>query len=650
MVLKQVRLIIGIFLISLFSPCLAGEVDPHKEYRVALVIGNSSYKDSPLKNPSNDAKDIADALQDLGFEVVFGTNLNKQQIRQKVSEFRPMLKKADVGFFYFAGHGLQYKGVNYLVPISYDINNESEITTEALATNSILKQMDNAGNAVNIVILDACRNNPFAGSYQVAKRNLKKPDISLMQNTLANVEVTRGLKRSSSTGLSRIDGPSGSLIAFATAPGNVAADGKGKNGLYTLHLLEYMNQPGLSIEHVFKKVRIGVMKDTSGKQIPWENSSLLGDFYFIEPDSSKDSSSSSLISTKKTNQGEINKLELEFWKSVEKSKSAALYSAYLKKYPQGYFVEIAQIKLDAMSTKTANKTSKEVQVSLTRENITIGKKVAANAKNKSQSQPIAIPGTSNNLFSENNFVNIKPGCFTMGSPFGEEARQNDELDHEVCINKSFMMGKYEVTQEQWKHIMGYNPAYFKGCGSNCPVERVSWNDVQEFISRLNRVSEKKYRLPTEAEWEYVARANTSSSTYTGNIEQQGSNNAPDLDEIAWYSGNSEALYKGGKYCDDWEDKQFQAIRCGTQEVGKKQPNLWGLYDMIGNVWELTEDWYGSYSSRVRHDPKGKQSGDLKVARGGNWADSLQQNRAAARYGFAVKERSNNLGFRLVVLD
>jgi len=126
----------------------------------------------------------------------------------------------------------------------------------------------------------------------------------------------------------------------------------------------------------------------------------------------------------------------------------------------------------------------------------------------------------------------------------------------------------------------------------------------------------------------------------------GGNNVSELDLIAWYSGNSGVKYKGGKYCEDWEDKQIEASRCGTKQVGLKEPNPWGFYDMIGNVWEWTNDRYGSYSSAQNKDPKGARKGPMRVTRGGNWTDSLEQNRAAARYGFGVRTKQNNIGFRL----
>ena len=221
------------------------------ERRVALVIGNSAYKDSPLLNPVNDARDLAAALREFGFEVIFGENLSLEQMERNIRVFGEKIRNGGVGLFYYAGHGIQVRGSNYLIPAGATINIEEEIKYRSVDVGLVLAQMEDARNRLNIVILDACRNNPFARSF-----------------------------RSQQTGLASIDAPSGTLIAYATAPGSVASDGTGKNGLYTQELLKYMRIPEISIEQVFKRVRIAVREKTQGTQTPWESSSLVGDFYF----------------------------------------------------------------------------------------------------------------------------------------------------------------------------------------------------------------------------------------------------------------------------------------------------------------------------------------------------------------------------------
>ena len=237
--------------------------------------------------------------------------------------------------------------------------------------------------------------------------------------------------------------------------------------------------------------------------------------------------------------------------------------------------------------------------------------------------------------------------FEMGSPAGEAGRDDDETLHRVTISQPFYIGKYEVTQAQWQAVMGDNPSRFTNCGESCPVEQVSWKDVQEFIRRLNGwEGVRTYRLPTEAEWEYAARAGTSTAVYTGDLTIRGKNNAPVLDEIAWYGGNSGVLYSGGSDCSDWEEKQYASSRCGPQPVGRNLPNGYGLYDMIGNVWEWVGDRYGEYSSGPVTDPQGPSTGAARVLRGGGWYHYARACRAAYRVRGAPGRRHLILGFRL----
>jgi quercetin dioxygenase-like cupin family protein len=220
--------------------------------RIALVIGNGAYTSAPpLKNPPNDAREMARALRELGFDVTSGINVNQKEMKRLVRELGQKLKSGGSGLFYYAGHGVQSKGRNFLIPVDADIQSEAEVEDSAVDVSLVLNYMDDAQNGLNIVILDACRNNPFARSF-----------------------------RSASGGLAQVDAPTGTLIAYATAPGRVASDGQGQNGLYTFELLKQMRVPGQSVTDMFMHVRAEVMKQTAGKQVPWEASSLVGNFYF----------------------------------------------------------------------------------------------------------------------------------------------------------------------------------------------------------------------------------------------------------------------------------------------------------------------------------------------------------------------------------
>ena len=226
-----------------------------KENRYALVIGNNRYKDAPLNNPVNDARDIASVLEKLDFEVSLKENAGIREMEKAIRTFGKKIRKGGVGLFYFSGHGLQLNGENFLIPIDADIQEEFDIKYEAVNAGKLLDMMYDSENKLNIVILDACRNNPF------------------------DSKGYKGIPFSS--GLARMDAPYGTLIAYATSPGDVASDGSGKNSIYTKYLLKYISVKGLTVEQVFKKVRNSVMKESNKKQVPWESTSLTGgDFCF----------------------------------------------------------------------------------------------------------------------------------------------------------------------------------------------------------------------------------------------------------------------------------------------------------------------------------------------------------------------------------
>ncbi len=251
----------------------------------------------------------------------------------------------------------------------------------------------------------------------------------------------------------------------------------------------------------------------------------------------------------------------------------------------------------------------------TTETITITKDKTLTKELKLKKGATAGQTITNSIGME--FVLIPAGTFQMGS---NDGRRDENPVHSVTISQPFYMGKYEVTQKEWKAVMGTNPSYFEG--DNLPVEQVSWNDVQEFIKKLNqKEGGNKYRLPTEAEWEYAARAGSSTTWHFGDNESQ-------LGEYAWYDKNS-----GNK----------------THPVGEKKPNGFGLYDMHGNVWEWVQDWYGSgyYSNSPRTDPKGPNSGYDKVLRGGSWYGKSESTRSALRIYEVPKFWLIGFGFRLV---
>lgn len=238
-----------ICLLFLFSGPAYGLSDT----RTALVIGNSKYKTSPLANPANDASDISKNLEECGFQVIKCIDADQRTMEMAIDEFYNKLKKAKIGLFYYAGHGIQFKSDNYLIPVDANIKSESDIKFEAVNAGRILGKMTDAGNDLNIIILDACRDNPFKRAF-----------------------------RSTNQGLMKMEAPRGSILVYSTAPGSLAADGAGRNGLFTSYFLKNMMTPDITIEKVLKITRKSVYHQTKGDQVPWASSSLMGDFFFIE--------------------------------------------------------------------------------------------------------------------------------------------------------------------------------------------------------------------------------------------------------------------------------------------------------------------------------------------------------------------------------
>ncbi|GBL15156.1 Ycf53-like protein [Microcystis aeruginosa NIES-1211] len=223
-----------------------------QQQRIALVIGNANYTVGKLKTPLNDATDMANALKELGFEVILLKDSSKRQMDDALDQFTTRINQGYVGLFYYAGHGMEVEGENYLIPVNAQIKYEKDVEYESMPLGKILGRMEDAGNRINIVILDACRDNPFRKFWRSSSRGLTAP----------------------------LQAVSGTLIAFATAPGKVASDGTGRNGLFTSYLLKYIKTPNMEVDLMLRKVRSDVAKDTNDYQVPWTSSSLIGEFAF----------------------------------------------------------------------------------------------------------------------------------------------------------------------------------------------------------------------------------------------------------------------------------------------------------------------------------------------------------------------------------
>jgi len=559
--MKKFLLFIAVSLCAMLSQA------QQTESRVALVIGNSAYKTSPLKNPVNDAADMSARLKGFGFTVIERNNLTTKQIGSTLREFRSKLTPGSVALVFYAGHGVTIKGKNYLPAVDAEINGEEDVPNQSLGTEQIMDVLAEAKTRLNLVFLDACRDNPYARSF-----------------------------RSTSRGLSRESAPSGTLISFATKPGSVAADGTGRNGLYTSVLLEQIKNSGQPIEQVLKKVVTGVRTASKNQQEPWMEGSIEGDFCF-------GGCGQTAVSQVPAELTESQK-EDNFWNDAKAAGNVKAFEAYLEKYPSSRYSTLAKANIERLSNKPTTSITASTQT----------------------------PNSSLNKFKDCDecpeMVVIPVGSFLMGSPPDSEkepfsnvkpvkiGEDNEKPQHRVNI-QSFLIGKFEITQGQWYALMGNNPSSNKG--RTLPVENVSWDDAQLFVQKLSQKTGKKYRLPSEAEWEYSARGGSTTTYPWGNSDSE-------LHVYAW----------------------FKAIANATNPVGLKTPNQFGLHDMLGNVWEWTQDcWNANYNdSPTDGSAWVKGNCSLRVLRGGSWIYAPLDLRSASRNRSAIAGRLSSNGFRV----
>lgn len=316
------RLVILVVMAAVFvrSADQAGAVD-----RIALVIGNSQYTHTQtLSNPENDAKLMASVLRQRGFQVLEHRNLGFKEMKRAIKAYTSKLEalgKETVGLIFYAGHGVQSAGINYLIPVDAKIDKEGDVEIEAISSQALLSGLRFAGNKLNIIILDACRNNPYRGTFRSAAR-----------------------------GFARMDAPVGSLVAFSTAPGTVAADGDGLNSPYTRALASAMAEPGLKIEDVFKQVRSTVYSQTAGNQVPWESSSIFGDFYFT-PDGNKTGEAKADLSQNPA---------ATAWSLTKDTSSPAVLRAFIERFSDSVYATLSKARLAELERmKTAALTTSQ---------------------------------------------------------------------------------------------------------------------------------------------------------------------------------------------------------------------------------------------------------------------------------------------------
>ncbi|MDP1613806.1 MAG: SUMF1/EgtB/PvdO family nonheme iron enzyme [Sulfuritalea sp.] len=550
---------IGIFMLALAMPAQAA--------RQALVIGNDSYAEAPkLKNARADARAVAQVLERAGFRVTMKLDSDEKGLKAAMREFKSRISGGDEVVFYFSGHGVQLGAANYLLPVDIHGDGEEQVKDESLALHRVLDDLQERRPRFSLAIVDACRDNPFA-------------------------QAGRSI---GGRGLAPVDPAKGQMVLFAASAGQRALDALSKsdpvpNGVFTRVLLAEMVKPGQPVDQVLRNVRAEVARLTRENQIPALYDQALGTFAFF---AGTQVASLTAVATDPL------AVELAFWNSVKDSRDAGEIKLYLEKYPRGQFAGLARGRVKSL--------------------------VAAPPPGYAPPAPAsaAVASPAGKVFRDcaecPELVVIPGGSYEMGSAADEAGRDSDEgPQHRVSVG-TFALGKTEVTQGQWRALMGSNPSRFSSCGDGCPVENVSWDDAQAYVRRLSEKTGKRYRLPSEAEWEYACRAG-GTQTYCG---------SDSVDRVAWYGGNS-----GSK----------------THPAAGKQANAFGLFDMSGNVWEWVEDCYHDSYSGAPSDGSAWTSGckDVRrVLRGGSWSDDPKVARSADRIRSSRVFRFDSSGFRV----
>lgn len=571
---------------------------PATEQRVALVIGNSSYKSAPLANPVNDARAVSAKLRSLGFEVIERQNLTQKQVGSVLREFRSRLKPGGVALFFYAGHGLQVKGVNYLPVVDADIASEEDVPTQSLDANKVLELMDEAKTRMNLVFLDACRNNPYARSF-----------------------------RSAADGLAKVNAPSGTILSFATRPGSVAADaGSGRNGLYTEHLLAAMDLPNQPIEQALKRVVSGVKQASKGRQEPWMEGSIEGDFYFRPGQAGAAPAARPPAAVRVQTPEEV---EQELWNAIKASRDKRDIEDYLKQYPKGRFAPLASQKLKQLAAAPAPAKPATTTVA----------SIAPLPATKPKPEPAATGKSWTDPVTGMEFVWIPKGCYQMGSPASESGRGGDEHQHQVCV-EGYWLAKHEVTNAQYRQFKpSHDSGNYEGNnlnGDTQPVVNVSWNDAVAFTEWLTAKTGKTFKLPTEAEWEYAARAGTTTARYWGDDDANLCRHANIADRT------SKVAFSGFTWAYDGCDDGYKV----SAPVGRFAANSFGLHDMLGNVWEWTASSYDqAYAGGEKRAASPGEGGD-RVIRGGAWYGKPGDVRSANRNYATPADRSDFIDLRL----
>lgn len=510
--------------------------------RFALVIGNANYAEKPLRNPRNDAADVAAVLRQAGVATTLAMDLGRVEMNRTVGRFLTQAEGADLVFVYYSGHGMQTGGESFLIPVDARIESERDIRSEGLRLGDLMDDLEARRIRRTVVVLDACRDSPFSVRTRGGKRGLAPPK-----------EMSSAF-----------------LVAYATADGKTADDGVGRNGVYTSELLKHLGSAGRSLRDVLEETELGVEVASSGAQRP-----------------------------------------------VTYGSTARFRDQYLV----------------ARASQPAGESA--IRPSLTEQPALVPFATTLPASPATATVPAKAGQAVKDCAACPELVAIAGGEFMMGSPGNEQERDGDESPQRRVKVAAFLAGKYEVTFDEWESCVTAGGCSHKpgdeGWGrGRRPVINVSWDDAQGYVKWLSEQTGKGYRLLSEAEWEYVARAGTSTAY--------------------WWPGQAShdrANYGNDQCCGGLALGKDQWVN--TAPVGSFGANPFGLHDTAGNVYEWVQDvWHDTYSGAPTDGSAWVTGGDQarRVLRGGSWVDSPWTLRSADRSGNSPVTRVSFTGFRI----
>jgi formylglycine-generating enzyme required for sulfatase activity len=675
-------------LLLCFAALLAGWAGPAwAERRVALVIGNGAYtKVGKLPNPPNDSRAVEAMFKAAGFDtVVRADNLNAAQMRRALRDFSDQVWGADIAIVFFAGHGIELNGANYLLPVDAVLERDIDVADEAIALDRIHQLLEPA-KRLRLVILDACRDNPFVRS---------------MRRTLAaNRSIGRGL---AAVEIVSTD----TLIAYAAKAGSTAADGDGTNSPYTTAMLKHLTTPGLDVRLALGRVRDEVLRNTGRRQEPFVYGSLGGAEVALVAARAAPAPAPAAGNPAAS-------AAAEAWDRVKDTNETAVLDAYLARFGDTFYGDLAKRRLAALrqdqqrvaapqkqdeerkraeakaaadkqaadaksaadraaaeaksvadraaaeAKRAADKLAAEAKAAAdiqaadakaAADKASAESKKAADAKVAAEKQrtkddkkmldPVAalVPGSGQSARDCPEcpeMVVVPAGSFMMGSPAGEAGREPKESPQRlVTIAQPFAVGKFEVTFAEWDAyaatiplrralgVVGKTPDDNGWGRGRRPVMNISWNDAKDYVLWLSKRTGKEYRLLSESEWEYVARAGTTTRFSTG----------PTI--------TTDQANFNGKHTAGVSAKS--TYREKTVEVGSFKANAFGLHDVHGNIQEWVEDcWHVNYQDAPADGTAWTTTckDQKRILRGGNWYFEPAEIRSAFRNADVARYRGN----------